>query len=141
MATVPSKTQSESMLRNSPAFSGFAVNDIKLAKAFYQDTLDLDVELGDMGILTLKLAGGSEVIIYPKPDHSAATFTVLNFPVKDIESTVDQLTAKGVKFERYDSAVPDLKPDAKGIYRGKGPTIAWFKDPAGNILSVLEEDR
>ena len=140
MATAPSKTPSGPMLKNSPAFAGFSVNDIKLAQAFYHDTLGLDVEQRDMGILTLKLAGGAEVILYPKPDHTPAAFTVLNFPVKDIESTVDELTARGVKFERYDSAVPDLKADPKGIYRGKGPTIAWFKDPAGNILSVLEEN-
>jgi len=141
MATAPSKTPSGPMLKNSHAFAGFSVNDIKAAKAFYHDTLGLDVDQSDMGILTLKLAGGAKVILYPKPDHTPAAFTVLNFPVKDIESTVDELTARGVKFERYDSAVPDLKADPKGIYRGKGPTIAWFKDPAGNILSVLEENR
>lgn len=124
------------MFKDVKAFSGFSVNDIKKAKEFYGQTLDLNVVDGEMGILTLKIAGGTDVIVYPKPNHTAATFTVLNFPVDDIEKAVDELTAKGVKFEQYD--IPNLTRNEKGIYHGDGPTIAWFKDPAGNILSVLE---
>lgn len=124
------------MFKDVKAFSGFSVNDIKKAKEFYGQTLDLNVVDGEMGILTLKISGGSDVIVYPKPNHTAATFTVLNFPVDDIEKAVDELTAKGVKFEQYD--IPNLTRNEKGIYHGDGPTIAWFKDPAGNILSVLE---
>ena len=139
MATAQSKTRSESTLRKSPAFSGFSTDNIRQAKKFYEETLGLVVEEGDMGMLTLKLSGGTNVFIYPKPNHAPATYTVLNFPVDDIEATVDELNSKGIKFERYDKAVPDLEADEKGIYRGDGPTIAWFKDPAGNILSVLEE--
>jgi hypothetical protein len=90
----------------------------------------------DHGLLTLHLAGGNNVLIYPKPNHVPATFTVLNFPVDDVDQAVDELTRRGVRFEKYDQ--PDIKTDQKGIMRGKGPTIAWFKDPAGNILSVLE---
>jgi hypothetical protein len=90
------------------------------------------------GLLTLHLAGHNNVLIHPKPNHVPATFTVLNFPVKDVDQAVDELTKRGVRFEIYD--LPDIKTDKKGIMRGKGPTIAWFKDPAGNILSVLEQD-
>jgi predicted enzyme related to lactoylglutathione lyase len=90
------------------------------------------------GVLTLHLAGDNNVLIYPKPNHVPATFTVLNFPVKDVDQAVDELTKRGARFEIYD--LPDIKTDKKGIMRGKGPTIAWFKDPAGNILSVLEQD-
>ena len=89
------------------------------------------------GLLTLRLAGENNVLIYPRPNHIPATFTVLNFPVKDVDLAVDELTKRGVRFEKYD--LPDLKTDEKGIMRGNGPTIAWFKDPAGNILSVIEE--
>src|ERR1051326_7785313 len=124
------------MLKDSKAFSGFAAGDIPKANEFYRGFLGLSVSESH-GILTLRLGSGHNVIIYPKPNHVPATFTVLNFPVKDVDLAVDGLTKRGVRFERYD--LPDLKTDKKGIMRGNGPTIAWFKDPAGNILSVLEE--
>jgi catechol 2,3-dioxygenase-like lactoylglutathione lyase family enzyme len=123
------------MLGKSKAFSGFAVPDIEKAKKFYGETLGLKVS-EDHGLLTLHLAGGNNVLIYPKPNHVPATFTVLNFPVDDVDLAVDELKKRGVRFEIYN--LPDLKTDEKGIMRGNGPTIAWFKDPAGNILSVLE---
>ena len=123
------------MLGDSKAFSGFAAGDIKKAREFYGRTLGLKVS-EDHGLLTLHLAGGNNVLIYPKPNHVPATFTVLNFPVDDVDQAVDELTRRGVRFEKYDQ--PDIKTDQKGIMRGRGPTIAWFKDPAGNILSVLE---
>ena len=125
------------MLEASKAFSGFSANDIGKAKEFYGETLGLKVSQSH-GLLTLHLAGDNNVLIYPKPKHVPATFTVLNFPVKDVDQAVDELTKRGVRFEIYD--LPDIKTDKKGIMRGKGPTIAWFKDPAGNILSVLEQD-
>ena len=124
------------MLRDSKAFSGFSAADIQTAKKFYAETLGLDVTESH-GLLTLRLAGGNNVLIYPKPNHVPATFTVLNFPVTDVDLVVDELTKRGVRFEIYD--LPNLKTDKKGIMRGNGPTIAWFKDPAGNILSVIEE--
>jgi predicted enzyme related to lactoylglutathione lyase len=123
------------MLEESKAFSGFSSNDIPEAKDFYGQTLGLEVS-EDYGLLTLHLAGGNNVLIYPKPSHVPATFTVLNFPVKNVDQAVDELKKRGVRFEIYN--LPDLKTDEKGIMRGKGPTIAWFKDPSGNILSVLE---
>ena len=124
------------MLSNSKAFSSFSTNDLGAAQAFYGDTLGLNVEKMDEG-LALHLGGNQEVFIYPKEDHKPATFTVLNFPVADVEKAVDDLTAKGVRFEIYNDG--DLKTDAKGISRGNGgPTIAWFKDPAGNFVSVVE---
>jgi catechol 2,3-dioxygenase-like lactoylglutathione lyase family enzyme len=124
------------MLKNSKAFSGFSANDIAKAKEFYAGTLGLDVS-ETHGLLSLRLAGDNNVIIYPKPNHAPATFTVLNFPVKDVDLAVDELKKRGVRFEQYN--LPDLKTDEKGIMRGNGPTIAWFKDPAGNILSVIEQ--
>ena len=126
------------MLDHSPAFSSFSVNDIPKAKEFYGKVLGLEVEEDrEMGLLTLKPAGGVKVMVYPKPNHVPASFTVLNFPVESVEQTVKELKAKGVRFEVYDDG--DLKTDAQGIARGDGgPTIAWFKDPAGNFLSVLE---
>jgi catechol 2,3-dioxygenase-like lactoylglutathione lyase family enzyme len=124
------------MLKNSKAFSGFSANDIAKEKEFYSRTLGLDVSEAH-GILTLRLAGGHNVIIYTKPNHVPATFTVLNFPVDDVDLAVDELKKRGVRCEQYN--LPDLKTDEKGIMRGNGPTIAWFKDPAGNILSVIEE--
>jgi catechol 2,3-dioxygenase-like lactoylglutathione lyase family enzyme len=124
------------MLKNSKAFSGFSAGDIPKAKEFYAGTLGLDVS-DSHGLLTLRLADGNKVIIYPKPNHVPATFTVLNFPVDDVDFAVDELTKRGIRFEQYD--LPDLKTDKKGIMRGNGPTIAWFKDPAGNILSVVEQ--
>jgi predicted enzyme related to lactoylglutathione lyase len=127
------------MFKKTKAFSGFSVNDIQKAKEFYSQTLGLEVsELPEMGgLLTLHIAGGSNILIYPKPDHTPATFTILNFPVDNIEQAVDELTKRGVRFEIYNEA--ELKTDEKGISRGEGPLIAWFKDPAGNILSVLEQ--
>jgi predicted enzyme related to lactoylglutathione lyase len=124
------------MLADSKAFSGFSVKDIEKAKEFYGKTLGLEVSESN-GLLTLHLAGGSNVLIYPKPNHTPATFTVLNFPVNDVDQMVDKLTKRGVQFEIYD--LPDIKTNKKGIMRGRGPTIAWFKDPAGNILSVLDQ--
>ena len=123
------------MLRESKAFSGFPATDIPKAKDFYGQISGLEVS-EDHGLLTLHLAGGNNVLTYPKPNHVPATFTVLNFPVKNVDQTVDELKKRGVRFEIYN--LPDLKTDEKGIMRGKGPTIAWFKDPAGNILSALE---
>jgi predicted enzyme related to lactoylglutathione lyase len=124
------------MLTDSNAFSGFSANDIPKAKEFYGRTLGLKVSESN-GLLTLHLAGGNNILIYPKPNHTPATFTVLNFPVDDVDQAVDELTKRGVRFEIYD--LPDIKTDKKGIMRGRGPTIAWFKDPAGNILSVLDQ--
>ena len=124
------------MLKKSIGISGFSVNDIEKAKAFYGQLLGLDFT-ENMGIITLKLAGGGQVFVYPKPNHEPATFTVLNFIVPDVEKMVDDLIGHGVKLENYDS--PQLKTDEKGIMRGNGPTIAWFKDPAGNIISVIQE--
>ena len=126
----------ERMLGESKAFSGFAVRDVAAAKKFYAKTLGLNVS-EPRGLLTLHLAGGNNVLIYPKPNHVPATFTVLNFPVGDIDLAVDELKKRGVRFEIYD--FPGIKTDEKGIMRGNGPTIAWFKDPAGNILSVIEQ--
>ncbi|TPD67258.1 VOC family protein [Flavobacterium microcysteis] len=127
------------MLSNSNAFSGFSVNDSKKAKKFYGELLGLNiVEDPEMeGVLTLKLAGGNSILIYTKENHEPATFTILNFPVKDIEQVVDELTKQGILFEQYGG---DIKTDKKGIFRGGGPLIAWFKDPAGNILSILQEE-
>ena len=125
------------MLSNSKAFSGFSVNDTQKAKQFYGQTLGLEVSESN-GLLTLHLAGDNKVLIYPKPNHAPATFTILNFPVDNVDQAVDELTQRGVRFEIYNQ--PDIKTDEKGIMRGKGPTIAWFKDPAGNILSVLDRE-
>lgn len=127
------------MLKDSKAFSGFSVDDEEAAKKFYGETLGLPIEeQGGMG-LELSLGTGAKVFIYGKPNHQPATFTVLNFPVDDVDKAVDELTAKGVEFEHYDDG--PTKTDEKGIARpsapDQGPTIAWFKDPAGNILSVL----
>ncbi|MFJ6052721.1 VOC family protein [Streptomyces sp. NPDC092307] len=124
------------MFENSRAFSGFAVDDLDKAREFYGTTLGLNVSRDEeMGLLRLDLAGGTTVMIYPKEDFSPATYTILNFPVDDVERAVDELTAGGVAFERYEG----FEADAKGIVHGEDgmPTIAWFKDPAGNILSVL----
>jgi catechol 2,3-dioxygenase-like lactoylglutathione lyase family enzyme len=122
------------MFTNTKAFSGFAVPDLTKAKEFYGDTLGLKTS-EEYGLLTLHIAGDRDVLVYPKPDHAPATYTILNFPVDDIDNVVDELTARGVQFERYDS----MEQDERGIHRGGGPYIAWFKDPAGNILSVLQE--
>ena len=124
------------MLTDSRAFSGFSADDIPRVKDFYVGILGLDISESH-GVLTLRLAGGNHILIYPKPNHVPATFTVLNFPVDDVDLAVEELTKRGVRFEQYD--LPNLKTDKKGIMRGKGPTIAWFKDPAGNILSVIDQ--
>ena len=123
------------MFANTKAFSGFAVGDLKKARDFYERTLGLRVSEAH-GLLTLHLAGGRDTLIYPKPDHTPATYTILNFPVDDIDKAVDELAARGVRFERYEG----FSQDEKGISRADGgPFIAWFTDPAGNILSVLQD--
>jgi len=124
------------MFRDAKAFSGFSVDDLEKAKDFYGTLLGLDLKEQPEG-LELIIAGQPTVFIYPKPDHTPATFTVLNFPVENIDSAVDELTAKGVTFEHYEG-MTDEKGVARGKEAGRGPDIAWFKDPAGNILSVLQ---
>jgi predicted enzyme related to lactoylglutathione lyase len=126
------------MLTDSKAFSGFAVDDLQKAQGFYEQKLGLKTSVIDAagGLLTLHLAGDRDTFVYQKPDFIPATYTILNFPVEDVDAAVDELTARGVEFERYDG----MDQDDKGISRGGGgPTIAWFKDPAGNILSVLDQ--
>jgi catechol 2,3-dioxygenase-like lactoylglutathione lyase family enzyme len=122
------------MFAKTKAFSGFAVDDIKKARGFYEDTLGLEVS-EQYGNLTLHLAGDRDTLVYPKPGHEPASYTILNFPVDDIDSAVDELVARGVTFEHYDG----YDQDDRNIFRREGPYIAWFKDPAGNILSVLQE--
>jgi catechol 2,3-dioxygenase-like lactoylglutathione lyase family enzyme len=126
------------MFTNSAAFSGFAVDDIDAARAFYADTLGLTVELNEMGILDITLGSGAHVLVYSKPDHEPAGFTILNFPVSDIDAAVDELNSRGVITKIYDD--PEYGGDEKGIVRDWGPEIAWFRDPAGNVLSVLRTD-
>ena len=125
------------MLKTEKAFSGFSVDDIQKAKEFYSKTLGMEVNDGPMGILNLKIGNGSSVIIYPKPNHTPADFTILNIPVDNIEGSVKELKKRGVRFETYNDDM--IKTDENGIFRGGGPLIAWFKDPAGNILSILEQ--
>jgi predicted enzyme related to lactoylglutathione lyase len=122
------------MLADTEAFNGFAVRDLQEAKRFYSETLGLCTS-EEHGLLTLHLAGGRDTLVYPKPDHQPANYTILNFKVPDIDATVSGLTERGVSFERYDG----FEQDAQGIFREGGPYIAWFTDPAGNILSVLQE--
>lgn len=122
------------MLTDSPAYSGFSANDIAAARSFYADTLGLTVT-EENGMLTLHLGGGATVLVYPKDDHQPASYTCLNFPVDDIDAAADELAARGVSFLRYE----DQPQDARGIVREYGPPIAWFTDPAGNIISILEE--
>jgi catechol 2,3-dioxygenase-like lactoylglutathione lyase family enzyme len=122
------------MFKDTRAFSGFSVDDVQKAKAFYGQTLGLEVSEAE-GDLELHIAGGARILVYPKPDHTPATFTILNFPVDDLDRAVDELTRAGVRFEVYNEG--DLKTNEKGIFRG-GPRIAWFKDPAGNVLSLIE---
>ena len=125
------------MLTDSKAFSGFSVNDPAAARRFYEDTLGLRVsDEGMEGMMRLNLGGGTDVLVYPKADHTPASFTVLNFPVPDVKKAVDELTARGVRFEQYE----DPPTDAKGIMREGGPLIAWFTDPAGNVFSVIAEE-
>ena len=121
------------MFRDSHAFSGFSTSDLDKAREFYSGTLGLEVT-DENGMLNLQLAGGGRVLIYPKDNHEPASYTVLNFPVENIEGAVDGLTAAGIQFERYEG----ISRDERGIAREYGPAIAWFKDPAGNILSVLQ---
>lgn len=117
------------------AFGGFSVDDIDAARRFYGEVLGMDVEDDPMGFLRLRLASGADILIYPKPGHEPASFTILNFPVEDVESAVDDLNGRGVVTKIYTE--PDYGTDEKGISRGMGPDIAWFRDPAGNVLSVL----
>src|SRR6266567_5437110 len=123
------------MLTESKAFSGFSVDDIQKAKEFYGHTLGVKVSESN-SLLRLHIAGGNDVLIYSKPNHAPVTFTILNFPVENVDKAVGELRKRGVRFEICH--LPHIKTDDKGIIRGNGPTIAWFKDPAGNILAVLE---
>jgi predicted enzyme related to lactoylglutathione lyase len=125
------------MLANSKAYSGFAVDDVEKAREFYSETLGLRTSVLDEenGLMMLHLAGDRDTLVYQKPDHMPATYTILNFPVDDIDKAVDELAARGVRFEKYDG----IEQDEKGIARGGGPFIAWFTDPAGNVLSVLQD--
>lgn len=128
------------MFTDAKAFSGFSVNDLDAAKAFYSQVLGIEVDEQPMGLF-LKLKSGSDVYIYQKDNHTPASFTILNFPVDDIDKAIDELTEKGVVFEQYD--MPGMEQDEKGVLRGRtahmGPDIAWFEDPAGNVLAVLQE--
>ena len=125
------------MFADTKAFSGFAVDDVQKAREFYGETLGVRTEMldEDSGLMVLHLAGDRDTFVYAKPDFTPATYTILNFQVDDVEQAVDKLTGRGVRFERYDG----FDQDQKGIARGLGPDIAWFKDPAGNILAVLKE--
>ena len=123
------------MFTDTKAFSGFAVDDVERAREFYEGTLGLKVT-EENGMLTLHIAGDRPILVYPRPDHTPAEYTILNFPVDDAERAVDELTARGIQLERYE----DMEQDDKGILRGEGPPIAWFKDPAGNVLSVIQLD-
>ncbi len=124
------------MFENTKAFSGFSVDDIPRAQQFYGETLGLKVS-EENGMLTLNLAGDRPTLVYPKDDHEPASFTILNFQVEDVEATVEALSERGVSLERYEGT--ELETDEKGVFRGGGPLIAWFKDPAGNVLSVIEQ--
>jgi catechol 2,3-dioxygenase-like lactoylglutathione lyase family enzyme len=123
------------MFKNTKAFSGFAVDDVDKAREFYAETLGIEVS-EENGLLTLHIAGDRPTLVYARPNHTPAEYTILNFPVDDIDQAVDDLTARGVQFERYE----DFDQDERGIMRGEGPPIAWFKDPAGNVLSVIKLD-
>ena len=127
------------MLKFADAFSSFSVDDLGAARAFYEQTLGFEVKDGPMGMLELQLPAGGHVLIYPKPDHRPATFTVLNLIVADVEQAVDALAAGGITMERYDT--PALSQDAKGIARGNGPSIAWLADPGGNVIALIEDPR
>ena len=123
------------MFKNTKAFSGFAVDDVDKAREFYAETLGIEVS-EENGLLTLHIADDRPTLVYPRPNHTPAEYTILNFPVDDIDQVVDDLTARGVQFERYEG----FDQDERGIMRGEGPPIAWFKDPAGNVLSVIKID-
>ncbi|HEX3519314.1 MAG TPA: VOC family protein [Solirubrobacteraceae bacterium] len=122
------------MFANTRAFSGFSVDDVQQARDFYAETLGINTS-EEHGMLQLHIAGGRDTLVYPKPNHEPANYTILNFPVEDIDATVDELAARGVQMLRYDG----FDQDERGVFRGGGPLIAWFKDPAGNVLSVLQE--
>jgi catechol 2,3-dioxygenase-like lactoylglutathione lyase family enzyme len=122
------------MIDTSRAFSGFSVDDVPAARRFYEGTLGMTVK-EEYGMLRLTVANGAQVLVYPKPNHQPATFTILNLPVPDVEAAVDELAGRGVEFVRYDG----FEQDDRGVFRGGGPLIAWFTDPAGNVLSVIEE--
>jgi predicted enzyme related to lactoylglutathione lyase len=124
------------MFANTPAFSGFAVDDLDAARSFYAETLGVKVTDEEMGVMTLHFAGDRPTLIYPKPDFTPATYTILNFQVEDVEAAVDALRERGVEFERYEG----FDQDERGIMRGNGPEIAWFKDPAGNVLAVIHSE-
>lgn len=125
------------MFKHTKAFSGFSVDDLQKAKKFYGETLGLNVVDNPMGLIELHIEGSNNILVYPKPNHTPATFTILNFPVSNIDEAVDKLTSLGVQFEQYGG---NIETDEKGICRNpQGPGIAWFKDPAGNILSVIEK--
>ena len=135
-ASMPSRKKPSNIFKTAESFSSFSVNDLKAATDFYSQTLGLDVSETEEG---LELhTGDNAIFIYPKPNHAPASFTVLNFNVDDIEETIQELAAMGVNLEHYN--LPDLKTDKRGIFSGPGHKIAWFKDPAGNILSVIEEE-
>jgi len=125
------------MFANTKAYSGFAVDDLQRAREFYGETLGLKTSVLDEenGLMSLHLAGDRDTLVYQSPSHTPASYTILNFPVDDIDTAVDELAARGVRFERYEG----FEQDEKGIARGRGPSIAWFKDPAGNVLSVLQD--
>ena len=123
------------MFTNAKAFSGFAVDDVAAAREFYGDKLGLEVS-EENGLLTLQIAGDRPTLVYPKEGHTPAEYTILNFPVDDIDAAVDELNARGVELERYEG----FGQDERGIMREQGPPIAWFKDPAGNVLAVLQLD-
>ena len=129
------------MLENSRAYSGFAVKDVDEAREFYGETLGLKVSIldSDNGLMELDLAGDRPTLVYASPDSTPASYTILNFPVHDIDEAVDELASRGVNFERYEGFEQDEKGVARGISSGRGPDIAWFKDPSGNVLSVLQE--
>ncbi len=124
------------MLENSKAFSGIAVKDLEESRRFFGETLGLQVDDGEMGMLVLRTGSGRPVLLYPKPDHVPATFTVLNFPVDDVAATVAGLTERGVRFEHYEGT--PVQTDDDGVFRGGGPLIAWFTDPSGNVMSVIQ---
>ncbi len=128
------------MFADTKAFTGFSVDDIEIAKKFYGDTLGIRVSDAGMGNIALQLAGGNDVFIYPKDDHVPATFTILNFEVDDIDKAIDQLVERGVTIARYDGMEQDEKGVMRGLEHDMGPNIAWFTDPAGNVLSVLQSE-
>jgi catechol 2,3-dioxygenase-like lactoylglutathione lyase family enzyme len=124
------------MLENSKAFSGIAVKDMEQSKRFFGELLGLQVDDGEMGMLVLRTGSGRPILLYPKPDHVPATYTVLNFPVDDVAATVAALTERGVPFEHYEGT--PVQTDDDGVFRGGGPLIAWFTDPSGNVMSVIQ---